>query len=84
MAPTTCVVVMAPTTSAMNNTPSNLNSLHLHLLLQLIWKPNVQMIQEIQENGIYNFEFLLKIRNNECIWYSYVDVIYLGDDNAQT
>jgi hypothetical protein len=41
------------------------------------------MIQEIQENGIYNFEFLLKIRNNERIWYSYADVIYLGDD-AQT
>jgi len=84
MAPTTCVVVMAPTTSVMNNIPSNLNSLHLHPLLQLIWKPNVQVIQEIQENGIYNFEFLLKKKNNESIWYSYADLTYLGDDNAQT
>jgi hypothetical protein len=57
MAPTTCVVVVAPTTIVMNNTSSNLNSLHLHLLFQFIWKPNVQVIQEIQENGMYNFEF---------------------------
>ncbi len=84
MAPTTNLVVVAPTTSVVSNIPINLNSLHLHPLLQLICKPNVQVIQEIQENGIYNFEFLLKVRNNESIWYSYVDVIYLGDDNAQT
>jgi len=49
MAPTTCVVVVAPTTSVMNNTPSNLNSLHLHPLLQLIWKPNVQVIKKFKK-----------------------------------